>query len=96
MIGNNDHYIYFDDKYLLGKSSPESDAFDVLLFARRDIEFAYIPSFIKRIGPYSFEKCKSLNIVEISSDSKLEIIDKYAFCFSSVSSISKQMIFQQY
>ena len=39
----NGQFIFKDDKYLLGKSNPNNDEFDVLLLASRDIEEFSIP-----------------------------------------------------
>ena len=39
----NHLFIYFDHKYLLGKSQEKFDKFDQLILARRDIEEAVIP-----------------------------------------------------
>lgn len=46
--------IYFEDKLILGKTDSNSDVYDVLLFARRDVKTVKIPSFIKRISSYAF------------------------------------------
>lgn len=46
---------YFDDKYIVGKSDNKSDEYDVLIFARRNIIYAKIPPFIKKIGPFAFD-----------------------------------------
>lgn len=78
---------YYDDKFILGKSNLNSDVFDVLLFARRDIEEADIPSFIKRIGPCAFYYCKQLKRVSFAPDSELKVIFGQAFMFSSIKSI---------
>ncbi|KAK8846463.1 hypothetical protein M9Y10_020485 [Tritrichomonas musculus] len=85
---NNKHFISYENDFILGKSSQNSDVFDVLVFARRNIETVVIPSFIKRIAQYAFQYCKKIKHIEIPIESKLEIIDKYAFYFSSVKNIS--------
>ena len=71
------------DNFILGKLSVDKQDYDVLIFAERDIKNATIPSFIKIIGPYAFNFCTNLEKVEISNDSELEIIEKYAFSKSS-------------
>ena len=68
----NNFFTYYDDQFILGKTDPKSDEFDVLLFARRDIKVANIPSFIKRIGPCAFGKCRKLEEVNFFPDSELE------------------------
>ena len=45
----NSHFILYNKDFLLGKSSESSDKFDVLLFARPDIEEAVIPPQVTRI-----------------------------------------------
>lgn len=84
----NKNFIFYEDKFLLGKSSQSNDVYDILLFARRDIETANIPSHIKIISPYSFEKCQGLTNVSFSGDQEIVSIGKYAFSNSSIKSIS--------
>lgn len=81
---NNERYSFFDEKFIIGKSSIEQENYDVLIFCIRNIKKVIIPSFIKIIGPYAFEMCKKLKEVDISIGSKLETIDKYAFFCSSI------------
>lgn len=70
-----------DDNFLLSKSQPESNVYDVLFFARRDIEVAIIPSYIKIISQNAFSICKGLKSIEFEPNSSLEIIENYAFYF---------------
>lgn len=70
------------DKYLLKKSNPENQNFDILCFALRDIEYANIPSYIKVIGPCSFQFCTKLISVTFEPNSLLEEIKYNAFNFS--------------
>lgn len=84
---NNKNFIIFNDKFLLGKSNPDVNCYDVLLFAYRDIEIAQIPSFIKVIGSNAFDICRLLTSIEIPVDSvdkiffprHLKIIGAHAF-----------------
>ncbi|KAK8883602.1 hypothetical protein M9Y10_042696 [Tritrichomonas musculus] len=78
---SNKNFGYLDDKHqiIVEKSDIESDVFDTIVFANRDIEKATIPKFIKYIKPYAFFKCKKLNQVDFSANSELLIIGKYAF-----------------
>lgn len=45
-------------KFIIGKSDPKSDRFDVLVFACRDMKSAVIPPSIARIDPYAFAYTK--------------------------------------
>lgn len=84
---NNHNFLFYDNKFLIGKSNQENENFDQLLFSRRDIENSIIPNFIRVIGPYAFNKCERLKHFEFPNDSRLEIIDKYSFAFSTINSI---------
>ena len=55
---SNDHFIFKDDKYLLGKSDKNSDEFDVLLFVIRELKEFSIPTNIKIISPCAFSESK--------------------------------------
>lgn len=79
---------FYDNKFLIGKSNLENEKFDVLLFARRDIINATIPSFIKIIKPLAFNNCAQLKKVVFSNDSEIEFIESSAFSNSSLESIS--------
>lgn len=85
---NNQNFSYYEDTFLIGKEDLNSENFDVLLFARRDLTEAIIPSFIKRIAPYAFESCKKLKCVSFSKDTQLKTIDKFAFFKSNLEIIS--------
>lgn len=84
---NNQLFEFVDDKFLVGKSDQKSDFFDVLLFARRDIKEAAIPSFISRICCKSFADYMELNSITFCEDSKLKKIDRKAFSFCPIESI---------
>ena len=64
VMPKSNHFMYIDNKMLVGKSDQKSDEYDCLLFVRRDIENISIPSFIKRICAYSFSQTliKSITI----------------------------------
>lgn len=64
LMPNNPHFMYIDNKYLVGKSVENSDEYDVLLFVRRDLHKAIIPSFIKRIAALAFDY-SSVNYIYI-------------------------------
>lgn len=85
---SNKHYQYKDDRYFLGKSDQLSDNYDVLIFCKRDIEAAIIPSNIKFLSPYSFAYCSQLKAVEFSEDSELLSIGSGTFYKSAIENIS--------
>ncbi|KAK8838436.1 hypothetical protein M9Y10_033062 [Tritrichomonas musculus] len=78
LMPNNQHFMYLDDKILLGKTDQKSDIFDDLLFVRRDIEEVTIPSFIKRIAPHAFSHS---NIQSISIPPHITQICEEAFYY---------------
>ena len=75
----NKYYSLLDNTYLLGKSDKESDVFDVLCFATRDIEKAVIPSYIKVINNYAFQNCSQLRSLIFKPKSLLEKICIFTF-----------------
>ncbi|KAK8845986.1 hypothetical protein M9Y10_020924 [Tritrichomonas musculus] len=77
----------YDDKLLLGKSFLDSDEFDILLLACRDVEEVKVPSFVKRIAPHAFSGCESLETLEFSEHSQLQIIEELAFAYSALTTI---------
>lgn len=87
---NNKNFIYIDNKMLIGKSkkNKDSDEYDLLLFARRDIKSIVIPSFVRIIGAYAFNSCKSLEKVKFSESPQLIEIHKAAFRKTALESIS--------
>ncbi|KAK8843171.1 hypothetical protein M9Y10_025368 [Tritrichomonas musculus] len=85
---SNGRFIFKDEKYLLGKTDPNSDEFDNLLFVRRDIEEFSIPPNIKVISSYAFYDCEKLTKIEISPDSNLHSIGDYAFTLSKIEEIN--------
>ena len=66
----------FYNEFLVVKSEKKGEKFDLLVLAKKDLKKAVIPSFIKRITPYSFSGCSKLETVTFSDDSQLTIIDK--------------------
>lgn len=75
---------YYDNKFILGKSDLKSDVYDNLCFVKSDIKYAFIPSFIKIIAPFSFNNCRKLEKIEFDVDSQLELIDDHAFESSNI------------
>lgn len=72
--------IYYENKFLLAKFDTNSDAFDVLVFARRDIDDVVVPSFIKTIASSAFGDFIKLK-------KKIKVIDDYLFSYCSIDSI---------
>lgn len=71
ILPSNGQLILKDDKYLLGKTNPRNNEYDILLFASRNIEEVSIPSNIKILSSYSFYNCKNLAKVEIEPNYNL-------------------------
>ena len=88
IMPNNPNFTLYDDKFVLGKSNPQNENFDVLIFANRDLKTALVPNFIRIIGNYSFGRCENLENVEFSDDSELRIICENAFSLSEIKSIT--------
>ncbi|KAK8842915.1 hypothetical protein M9Y10_025781 [Tritrichomonas musculus] len=86
LSSKNNHFSLLDDKILIGKLL--TDNFDVVLCGCRDIKSVIIPSYIKRIGSYSFYMCKNIQKVEFASKSHLFSIGESAFAYSSIEKIS--------
>lgn len=84
---NNKFFINYNNDFILGKSNSSNENFDILVFARRDIKRALIPSNIKIIAPYAFMNCKLLKIIEFEKNSQLKFIQKKAFHCSSITKI---------
>ncbi|KAK8864035.1 hypothetical protein M9Y10_011729 [Tritrichomonas musculus] len=84
----NKNFLNYNGDYILSKSDTESDIFNVLIFARRDIVTAKIPSSVKVIACGSFYDCARLYNVEFNEDSQLEIIEKESFIFCPFEKLS--------
>ena len=84
----NKRFVFYDNKLILGKSTENLNAFDILVFARRDIKEAIIPAPVKRINSFAFDECFNLKTVEFSKNSELLSIDEGAFSCSSLEKIT--------
>ena len=69
MISNNQYYKNYDKDFIIGKSDPTSDEYDVLVFANRFITEYTVPSFIKQISSNCFA-CSKLTKIFITSQVK--------------------------
>lgn len=87
IMQNNNNYVIYDNKFVLGKSSPEKEKYDVLIFAFRNITEAIIPDYVEVIGSYAFEGCSKLMNVEIPPNSQLREIRTGAFSESAIECI---------
>lgn len=76
IMPNNQRFKLLDNKCIIAKSTPESENYDILVFACRDIE-----SFIKHIAPSAFYYCRKIKQILIPNDSELQTIGDYAFQF---------------
>lgn len=80
IIINSNKFKCLDGKVIIGKSDTNSDEFDVIVFAHRDLTSFTVPSYIRKIESYAFSK--SLIEKVIISPHLVEICD-YAFAFCS-------------
>ena len=85
---SNPKYSLFEGKLIVGKTSKENENFDVLVFCVRNAETITIPNFIETIEPYSFGYCQFLFEIKIQDESKLRTIEKNAFSYSNIKSIT--------
>lgn len=84
----NTNFSVYEKTFILGKSSPEKENFDVLHFSVRDVKTVLIPRFIEVIGNSAFRNCMSLKKVEFEEDSNLRIIEDYAFVATPIKKVS--------
>lgn len=84
---DNKRYKLHENKFIIGKSGIQKSNYDSLIFAKRDIEIAVIPEFIKCIWSYSFENCNKIKQIKVTENSELQIIGEYAFSESSIHNI---------
>ncbi|KAK8886506.1 hypothetical protein M9Y10_041970 [Tritrichomonas musculus] len=82
---NNKNFKYLDESHqiIVGKSQINSEEFDLLVFACRDVKTVFIPSSIKVIGSYAFMHCR-LQKVTFEENSQLKTIEKKVFSKSSI------------
>ena len=88
VMPNNKMFINYEDKFIIGKSCIESDIFDVLIFCRFNVEYAKVPSFIKKIRFDAFGMRSKLKTIEFEKDSKVKVIEKNSFHLSSLVKIN--------
>lgn len=88
LSSKNKNFKFIDDKFIVKKSNPKSDNFDVLIFARRDLIDVTIPSFITEIASFAFSGCSKLKKINFEQNSKLTSIGNYAFFLTQIEGIS--------
>ena len=87
VIQNGQENIKFLNNFLLGKTDLQSDIFDMIYFASRNIRKAIIPANIKKIACKAFYGCHDLDYIDFGVNSELQKIEKFAFGFSNINSI---------
>lgn len=78
----NKYFSYIDDKFLVSTDKC------ILFFVRRDIKTLIIPSYIKQIASDSISYCQTLKTVQFQQDVNIFSIEKRAFSYSLLESIS--------
>ena len=84
----NRNFKWTNDGLLLGKTDLNSNDFDVIFFARKNIEKIFIPSNIKRIEDYCFYLCLNAEEIEFEKNSQLQFIGNSAFAYNRFKTIS--------
>lgn len=80
----NQNFKIMENGIIIGKSNPQSDAFDQLLFAPRNIKEVKIPSFIRKICKHAFNGCNLLTSIEFEEKNKGLIIGSWSFAFVGI------------
>ena len=88
LMPNNQNYTYYENMFILKKSHPKSDIFDVLVFTNRFVTSAIIPSFVRIIESYAFNECRNIRTIRFADKTKLRKINDFAFINCSIPSIT--------
>lgn len=64
------------------KSDQSCKDFDSLIFFRRNAKKVQIPSYIKKINSYAFDRCNQLKYLTFEAESSLETIDENAISYN--------------
>lgn len=85
----NPHLTYIDNehKIIAGKTDKNSPVFNIIFLACSDVKRAQIPSSIKHIANYAFERCNQLETLEFDQGTGIETLGD--FCFSGCKSLQK-------
>lgn len=76
-----------EKKIVVEKSDPNSQVYDSIAYALRDITHAFIPASIRRICPFAFHRCYNLKSIEFSENSNLQTIEEHSFAFCGLETI---------
>lgn len=83
----NKNFLYLNESLIIGKSNPDDNVYDTIIFARRNIEKVNIPSFIKHINSYAFSNCYFFHSIYFSENSELLSIGNGSFLRSVIKEI---------
>ena len=72
---------YHEDQFLIYKSEPNNENYDILVWTKSTLSVVNIPSFIKIIKCFAFDNCSSLT--QVSIPSSVTSIGKCAFNYCS-------------
>lgn len=78
IMPNNQSFKLIDDNFVVTKSDPKSDIYDVLIFAKKTLKTVTIPSYIKQIGFSAFEDS---SVERVILSSQITEIGQYAFSY---------------
>lgn len=85
----NRNFRWYDEgRSIIVSRSSDSDQFDMIVFAKRNIRQAMIGRDINHINDHAFYYCNKLTKIEFSKNSELKSIGLGSFSFSSIESIS--------
>ena len=76
IMPQNTKYIFYNNEMVLSKDDTNNVNYNILVFARRDIQSVAIPNFINRIDSYAFSEC---SIESITIPTNVLIISEGAF-----------------
>lgn len=84
----NPFFASYNNKIILTKSSDTDENYNILAFSIQNIKKIVIPSFIEIISADVFNRCKELQQVEFEDNSRLRIIETFAFYSTPIEKIT--------
>lgn len=88
LISNkNKNFSFLNEKIIVGKTNPDNNIFDAIVFVNKNANEVFIPSYIKKIDCFAFSNC-NINSIQFEEKSCLNLIDDSAFIDSKISRIS--------